>query len=362
MLDTIHKANNSWMTPSRALTRSQTRRRWCVLGIGIIMLVTCMNAFQGLHVAVNNDNESSKGERQQGGLLLDLPGALVPKTTITHPRDDSNAAAAAAAGGSYKVKIALYITTHFSEAHIRYFHCCWPRLVAESPLVRQSHVIVAATNATPVATQELEYLQTELFQSNSKSFQFWTPPNASHLSHCEPYRTPLNRNKKQGVSVSYKQCLANYGVAFGWHQLLEQGYDWMIRLNPDVLIRQSQWLLRNMYHNSSLDAILIHCGPGTRQIHTDFWAIRPTILQRYDKGAFMQMAKIGNHWNHERTAFQHFRPTLAAKRHAWLYSVDPSEGICRVRGPKAPVSHEHDSCTSIKDMTCHGLEGWDLSL
>ncbi len=247
-------------------------------------------------------------------------------------------------------QIALYITTHFSEVHIRYFHCCWPILVRDSPLIRRSHIIVAATNATPILQEEMNYLE-QLFADNP-SYQFWTPLNSNHLSHCEPYKAP--QNPKKQFSVSYKQCLANYGIAFGWSRL--QQYEWIIRLNPDVLIRQSNWILHSMA-NTSLDAIIVHCGPNTRQIHTDFWAVRRKAVNA--TYAFQHMARIGKQLNHERTAFQNFRSILAMKRHMWVPDMEPSKGICRARGQNAPILHEHDSCSY--DEICHGLEGWDLT-
>ena len=45
------------------------------------------------------------------------------------------------------------------------------------------------------------------------------------------------------------------------------GYDWVVRLNPDVLILQDEWLHETML-NSSVDGIFGECKGG--QIHTDF--------------------------------------------------------------------------------------------
>jgi hypothetical protein len=262
-----------------------------------------------------------------------------------------------------ELKAVLYITTHFSEVHVRYFHCCWPILVNKSPLMQNLHIIVAATNATPVPQKELDYLEKELFVRNP-SYQFLTPstnPNhtASHLAHCEPFRVAPRMNPNKKESVSYKQCLANYGVWFGWSTVTN--FDWMIRLNPDVLVRHSAWFLDAM-RNTSLDALLIDCGEGTRQIHTDFWAIRPSaiVTAGHNKTPFENMSKVRNRLNHERTAFHQFQPIMVAKRHAWVPGVEPSHGTCRVRGSRAPVLHNHDSCL-VGEGICHGLEGWDVS-
>ena len=259
----------------------------------------------------------------------------------------------------------LYVTTHFSDVHIRYFHCCWPILVQQSPLIQKLHIIVAATNFTAVAQEELDYLENELFVNNP-SYRFMTPANASHLSHCEPHRVAPRRNPHKRVSsVNYKQCLANYGVSFGWPVV--HTYDWMIRVNPDVLLRQSTWLMESM-RNTSLDALLIDCGEGTRQIHTDFWAVRPAAAtmvgqknhHNNKKGApFEQMSRIRNHLNHERTAFHQFLPIMNANRHAWVPGMEPSQGVCRARGSRAPILHDHTSCLIGEDI-CHDLVGWDV--
>lgn len=252
-------------------------------------------------------------------------------------------------------KILLYITTHMSETHIRYLHCCWPILIRDSPLVQRAHILVASTTPQPQSEiqTELDYMAS-LF-SHNPSYTYWTPENFTHMKFCEVYKTP--RDNSTDPPDSYKQCLANYGVSAGLHLL--KGYDWVIRLNPDVLIRQSSFFLNAMSNNSTLDALLINCAPGTKKIHTDFWAIRPQILSNF---SFKRMIKVRSEVNHERTAFRAFRSTIEANRHAWVPNVEPSNRLCRVRGPKAPVYHAHDSCTSNDDMICHALQGWNVAL
>ena len=161
----------------------------------------------------------------------------------------------------------------------------------------------------------------------------------------------------------------------------------MIRLNPDVLIRSSSWLLRQL-SNPTVEGIFVHCGPGTHQLHTDFFAVRPRVLlwNRTTNGigtstnttagsgnnhhlprsnAFEHMTRVGRFLNHERTAMTEFRHLLQdPTKHRLVPNVDPSDGICRVRGIHAPVYHVHDSCYKEGDvphdqaMQCSALEGW----
>ncbi|KAL3937734.1 MAG: hypothetical protein SGBAC_007214 [Bacillariaceae sp.] len=190
--------------------------------------------------------------------------------------------------------------------------------------------------------------------------------------------------------------MANLGVRagfeHGWvHNHNTLMFDWMIRINPDVLIRKSKWLLETMQAsvdaiptsalttttttttttNSLLNtkvtmAIGVHCA--TRQMHTDFFALRPHF---WNASAFSKMGRKGNKWNHERTAYREMAHLVhnynkndsnnnngTTKSIQYLPDVDPSEGSCRVRGTNASVYHVHDSCQ--EDMLCLALDGWDL--
>jgi len=68
------------------------------------------------------------------------------------------------------------------------------------------------------------------------------------------------------------------------------GYDWVVRVNPDVLIRNDTFLLQSMANNSISgifdDCLDRPCDGGRncvhRKIHTDFFAIRPAAVSRDD--------------------------------------------------------------------------------
>jgi hypothetical protein len=55
------------------------------------------------------------------------------------------------------------------------------------------------------------------------------------------------------------------------------GYDWVIRLNPDVLFRREKWLRQTMLM-PDVDAILVDYTtpeqPLRRLLNTDFYAFR----------------------------------------------------------------------------------------
>lgn len=252
--------------------------------------------------------------------------------------------------------ILLYITTHFSDQHIRYFHCCWPILVKQSPLISSAHVLIAATNTSQVSLQELEFLE-NLFSKNP-SYQFRYQTNNTN---CDKYKNATKRFHRNPlkVPVNLKQCLANQGVQIGIENRWMFAHDWVIRINPDVMIRKSSWLLETM-SNSSMEGIFVYCH--ARQLHTDFFAVRPSSLK---PDAFRKMAIKANKLNHERTAYREFKHLVEdPDKHRLLPDVEESQGSCRVRGNNASVYHVHDSCIANNDndpLICNSLQGWDLS-
>jgi hypothetical protein len=161
-------------------------------------------------------------------------------------------------------------------------------------------------------------------------------------------------------------------------------YDWIIRVNPDVLIRDSTFLRHVMMYNNDdssssnrsnrndnkdrVDAILVDCNSttrngGPRRIHTDFFAIRPsTIIEMWkyrrrsnNNTPFMVMSSES--WNkhvvnHETTFYDVIRPLIKQKRHIrYLPNTDNSNGSCRVRGSSSPVIHTHTKLVDVEK--CH---------
>mmetsp|Transcript_17696 Transcript_17696/g.39229 ORF Transcript_17696/g.39229 Transcript_17696/m.39229 type:complete len:140 (-) Transcript_17696:464-883(-) len=118
-------------------------------------------------------------------------------------------------------------------------------------------------------------------------------------------------------------------------------YDWIVRLNPDVLIRDDEFLLRTM-RNESVDGIFAMC-PNPGRVHTDFFAVRPKVIA---EGAF-HCPQLPPHFTAELQAMDEFGPIIKAKRHVWLPNVRHNGVACRILGRDAPVVHDHallDQC------------------
>jgi hypothetical protein len=227
-----------------------------------------------------------------------------------------------------------------------------------SKLLPKLHVMIFSNNETVVPQEHLQSAQ-QLFAENP-SFQIRYPPQ-NELDAIQNLSKEWNQFQT-GANLGPKLAFQN-----GWFD----DYDWVIRINPDVLIRNSTWLHDKMYYNPLVEAILVQCHP--HKIHTDFFAIRPKALLRYyqDKKD-LPFAKLAlEPWhkpyplnrtlllNHEATTYKSFLPILKKGRHRLLPDADESNGRCRVRGEKSSVYHGHESCNGTS--VCDALVGWHIT-
>ena len=119
---------------------------------------------------------------------------------------------------------------------------------------------------------------------------------------------------------------AMYAIAHAQEQGWWDSYDWVIRLNPDVIIYDA-YILKRMLQYTSVWAIFANCWPSLDriQIHTDFFAIRPEHLPR---NAFSD-------WKNEKSAEKHatkvFVP-LFVKNNRCGWIISRGTRTCRVNG------------------------------
>jgi len=235
----------------------------------------------------------------------------------------------------FSSNVLIYITTIFSAEHRRYLHCCWPQLLNQSRLFRHTHINIFSNNETELDESYLADLQEMFLSYGVKSFGYKFADHTPELDLLEQIPHP-GMKKQWGANMAMSIALSQ-----GWFQ----PYDWVIRINPDVLIRKSDLIIDHV-DDSSIDGIFAVCETedfGRRsRANTDFFAFRPKILPR---NAFSKMenADLGNHlWNHELTATKNFLPIIESKRFVTVPNLHHSTH-CRVRGKDAPVYHQHDS-------------------
>ena len=211
-----------------------------------------------------------------------------------------------------------------------------------------------SNNMTALDDSYLSEVKQMFLSGGVKSFEFKFADGTRELEVLTNFtrqeEVASQKSKQVAKLIQAKSTAKQWGanmamslaVSAGWFQ----SYDWVVRLNPDVLIRQSDFIVDHL-DDSSVDAIVARCD--FEKIDTDFFAVRPSALQPNafaqmypgprDKAVYEGMVLL----NHEVTANENFRPILSSKRFMVVPNLAPMKRICRVRGHKAPVYHAHDS-------------------
>ena len=218
--------------------------------------------------------------------------------------------------GLQPTSVLLFLTTHASDFHMSVLQTQWPNLFHRSRMLRQADVIIFSTGSP---------------ESNEKlAATFSLSPKCTVVSFPNPG----------------KQSGANLAMYWAANSSAFDGYEWVLRLNPDVLILNDTWLCQTM-GDSDVDAIFVdckdqcsvgNCSHPEVLIHTDFFAIRPQVLQK-DSFNPTTFDRIGNA---ERVATHEFQKVLFSGRHRWIPGVGPMKDNCRVRGDNSPIIHSHN--------------------
>ncbi len=225
------------------------------------------------------------------------------------------------------MKVLLYITTHMSAQHIWYLKTCWPRALRNSKLLNTTDVKVYLTPPED-KRNEAKSIFNKTFQN--QSIQFIDHPALGHQAGAMEALTAATR-----------------GGFF-------DGYDWVIRVNPDVIVRNDTYILNVMLHDPEATALLIKCKTKFDTLmQTDFFAIKPSALP---PDAFLNpnlndMA--------EKSFTKAIQGTILDKgNHRWVPGADPNSDItcCRAGVGKkledSHVTHVHPIRNVLKGEEC----------
>jgi hypothetical protein len=202
-------------------------------------------------------------------------------------------------------KVLLFITTHFSPAHQAHLQKCWPHSIAKSKLLQRSDIFVFSTGPVNQTLIESVFSRNRIFV------------------HEEP-----NPGYHQGAILGLK--LAG---EYGWFD----NYDWVIRSNPDVLIKNETEIL-NILLDPDIDGIFMNCyTPPFVRLHTDWSAFRPRALPQNPFTSSIVYA--------EEAFTEDMQPILESEKFAWLpFSYTDSPGSCRVVGDVVVHLHLFPDC------------------
>lgn len=232
-------------------------------------------------------------------------------------------------------RILLFITTHVSEQHMQFMERCWPYIIQNTKLVAMSDIFIFSTNTEDLRANE--YMLSMLRE------MFVPVDHDYYLTYKKHRNITLvardNPGYQRGANLAMKEAAMN-----DWFN----GYEWVVRINPDVLIYNDTWILDIMTQDQNASAIFVNCldsDRGGSLTHTDFCAFRP---EAFPRNLYSSMSDLKLNAEHTATAF--FSEFLPNGTDRWLPDTGPHNTQCRVGWKKrwgSPVIHSHgflDQC------------------
>jgi len=188
----------------------------------------------------------------------------------------------------------IFITTHMSRYHQIYLKECWVKLLKKRKIIKDADIMIFTTE-TP------QWLH-EIF------------PTAI----IKKYKNP---GYQEGANLALQKLMK-----YKWYD----GYEWVIRLNPDVIIKSDDWLLKTM-QNPKIHGIFDDCKDTgcktsyctSNLVHTDFFAVRASQMNE-------NMFNNTIHQNSEKLATKEFSEIIRLGHDAWIPRTTFYKGQCRI--------------------------------
>jgi len=228
------------------------------------------------------DEQAEAGELTGEGSLVTSSGpaqlaaesGVVPPGNYAFPRQQSDEASPPSEATEDYGRVLLYVTSHFSREHKAYLQYCWKNVLANSPLLRGADVAVYLNPNEPESRRSAMSLLADVFANNDLTV--YLRPAGVIDGMNKDVDWALNVKRSGAVMAIYEAVAAGYF----------DGYDWVIRVNPDVLIREDLWFRRRMADPLN-SALVINCNHKRNdntmlRLHTDFFVVRPSLLREVD--------------------------------------------------------------------------------
>jgi len=210
------------------------------------------------------------------------------------------------------IRVLLFITTHLPPEHVEFLRKCWPGLISNSALLQHADVLLYTAKELP------SDVYSTVFQGKNL--------------RVERYENP---DYQAGAVLAMEAATTQ-----GWFD----NYDWVIRVNPDVLILDDTSLIKNML-DLGVDGIFADCyaessdrsetmGRTSALVNSDFFAIRPSHFSPTSFKPLEQYETAEDRMSNV------VRGILENNRDRWIPGTN-MHGICRIHGPGVPVLHSH---------------------
>lgn len=198
-------------------------------------------------------------------------------------------------------RLLLYFATYPAhEQHLQFLETCWRRLLHRGRVLRRADVILFLGG-----------------EATSGQLSRWKSALQNLGVNATLQHDASNPGYQQGAMRAVHMLVTN-----GWWR----GYDWVVRLNPDVLIYDDNYL-EKFFQNHKLSAVLASCEHilGAK-VHSDFFAVRPS---RLPQDSFADWETYRGTAEYQATKV--FQSIIQRKEHAWLLPEN-MDRACRVRG------------------------------
>ena len=243
-------------------------------------------------------------------------------------------------------RILLYITTHVSDQHLEFLKRCWPYILHNTKLVAMSDIFIFSTGNPDASEYILSMIREVVVPADHKYYSTYKRHRNITLVQAN------NPGYQEGANLALKEAATH-----GWFH----GYDWVVKVNPDVLIYNDTWILDTMTQDQNASGIFVDCfdgNGGKRLIQTDFFSIRP---EAFPEEPFRNMLNLAE--NAERTATSFFSQSISNGTDRWLPDIGQMHLICRVgweRGWGSPVLHSHEFLNDCPQLV--RMENYNTSL
>ena len=226
-------------------------------------------------------------------------------------KDEAATEAKAEENEQDRIRVLLYITTHLSQIHRDTLELLWPILVQNGPLLQNADVLFYSSEEMPAN------LLVGAFPNNPVMVQTYN-----------------NTGRQEGATQALQEALDK-----NWFG----GYDWVLRVNPDVIIRNDTWIAEMMMEED-VHGIFSDCTDGMLNgpvpiVQTDFFAVRPEHIDKDIDSIEAEDETSPSAEMHATFAFQDIWSTGHA---AILPDNRPNGWCCRVGGEHSSVEHNHE--------------------
>merc|ERR1712151_73333 len=213
-------------------------------------------------------------------------------------------------------KVLIYITTHMSNQHKDYLKYCWPPALKNSLLLNSSDIKAYVTPESADVNESIQLLK-DTFQGQNFTY---------HIQN--------NQGYQEGAIAAITDAAQNGRF---------DGYDWVFRMNPDVIVQNDTWMLDTIKNDNDASLLYTECLPGvnilnnTAKIHTDFFGLKPSALP---EGQLLKTGKRAEALFSEQVA-----PLIVKGQHRHIPEAFPLIPVyCRANGnPEGPVFHFQDA-------------------